>query len=93
MQLVNILYTNHFFRTKINGWLSKTVSMQRGIRQGFPHCPALALMYILEAEVLAIKIHENDNLYGFSLPNMTKEKKLYKHRWFDNALDVTERFI
>ena len=73
---VKILYTNPIFRTKNNGWLSKTVSMQRGIRQG---CPVSALLYILVAEVLAIKIKENDNICGFSLPNMTNEIKSVQH--------------
>ena len=73
---VKILYTNPIFRTKNNGWLSKTVRMQRGIRQG---CPVSALLYILVAEVLAIKIKENDNICGFLLPNMTNEIKSVQH--------------
>ena len=73
---VKILYTNPIFHTKNNGWLSKTVNMQRGIRQG---CPVSALLYILVAEVLAIKIKENNNISGFSLPNMMHEIKSVQH--------------
>ena len=73
---MKILYTNTIFRTKNNGWLSKTVNMQRGIRQG---CPVSALLYILVSEILAIKIKENNNIQGFSLPNMLSEIKSVQH--------------
>ena len=73
---MKILYTNPIFRTKNNGWLSKTVNMQRGIRQG---CPVSALLYILVSEILAIKIKENINIQGFSLPNMLSEIKSVQH--------------
>ena len=73
---MKILYTNPIFRTKNNGWLSKTVNMQRGIRQG---CPVSALLYILVSEILAIKIKENINTQGFSLPNMLSEIKSVQH--------------
>ena len=73
---MKILYTNPIFRTKNNGWLSKTVNMQRGIRQG---CPVSALLYILVSEILALKIKENNNIQGFSLPNMISEIKSVQH--------------
>ena len=50
--------------------------MQRGIRQG---CPVSALLYILVSEILAIKIKENINIQGFSLPNMLSEIKSVQH--------------
>ena len=50
--------------------------MQRGIRRG---CPVSALLYILVAKVLAIKIKENNNISGFSLPNMMHEIKSVQH--------------
>ena len=61
---------------KNNGWLSRTVSMQRRIRLG---CPVSGLLYILVTEVLAIKIKENYNICGFSLPNMMNEIKSVQH--------------
>ena len=73
---MKILYTNPIFRTKNTGWLSTTVNMQRGIRQG---CPVSALLYILVSEKLAIQIKENNNIQGFSLPNMLSEIKSVQH--------------
>ena len=43
----NILYTNPIFKMKNNGWLSKTCTMTRGIKQG---CPLSALLYLFVAE-------------------------------------------
>ena len=82
---MKILYTNPIFRTKNNGWLSKTVNMQRGIRQG---CPFSALLYILVSEILAIKIKEDNKIQGFSLPNMLSEIKSVQHA--DDLTIITE---
>ena len=49
---INILYTKPIFRIKNNGWISKTCSMFRGIRQG---CPIFAILYIFVAEIQALK--------------------------------------
>lgn len=43
---VNFLYTNPIFRIKNNGWVSKTCSMSRGIRQG---CPISALLFFIRS--------------------------------------------
>ena len=53
-----------------------SIKDQRGIRQG---CPVSALLYILVSEILAIKIKENNNIQGFSLPNMLSEIKSVQH--------------
>lgn len=52
-------YRNPTFRMKNNGWLSKTCNMSRGIRQG---CPISALLYLFEAEILAMKIKSDPNI-------------------------------
>lgn len=62
----NILYTNPIFTMKNNGWLSKTCTMTRGIRQG---CPLSALLYLFVAEILAIKINSNQNIKGITINN------------------------
>ena len=66
---IKIMYCNPIFRLKNNGWLSKTCSMSRGIRQG---CPTSALLYIFVAEILALKISTNDGIHGF---NVTEQYK------------------
>ena len=60
------------FRLKNSGWISRTCEMKRGIRQGWP---ISALLYIFVAEILFIKIKENQNIKGFKTDQMDKEVK------------------
>ena len=73
---IRILYTNPIFRTKNNGWISKTVKMGRGIRQG---CPVSALLYVFVAEILAVKLKENKDIEGFTFPDKINEIKTIQH--------------
>lgn len=75
---VNILYTNPIFRIKNNGWVSKTCSMSRGIRQG---CPISALLYSFVAEILSLKLKNHNQIKGIQLNNSSTEiKKLTTRR-------------
>ena len=60
---VNILYIKPIFRIKNNGWISKTFSMSRGIRQG---CLISALLYIFVAEIIALKLKEDNLIKGIN---------------------------
>ena len=71
IKYINILYTKPIFRIKNNGWISKTCSMSRGIRQG---CPISALLYIFVAEILALKLKGDILIKGENI-NMSTEIK------------------
>ena len=71
---VNILYTNPTFSVKNNGWISKKLTMSRGIRQG---CPLCALLFIIAVEILGVQIRGNENIKGFRFGN--KEHKLSQY--------------
>ena len=73
---IKILYNKPLFKMKNNGWLSKTVKMERGIRQG---CPISALLFILVVEIMAVKIGANDNIKGFNINDSMKEIKILQH--------------
>ena len=45
---VKILYTDICSSALVNGWISESFPIQRGIRQG---CPLSALLFILAAEI------------------------------------------
>ena len=70
---VKILYTNPIFRIKNNGWISKTCKMNRGIRQG---CPISAMLYLFVAEILALKLRENNNIPGIKINDSTEIKTI-----------------
>ena len=70
---MKILYKNPIFRLKNNGRISKTCPMLRGIRQG---CPISAILYLFVADILALKIKNNDQIIGIKTSNFSKE---YKH--------------
>ena len=77
---MKILYNNPIFKIKNNGWLSKTCSMSRGIRQG---CPISAILYIFVAEILALKLKNNAHVKGISIPGM------YEMKYVQHADDLT----
>ena len=50
--------------------------MERGIRQG---CPISALLYLYIAEILSLKIKNNNMIEGFQAKNMNEEVKNIQH--------------
>ena len=58
---IKVLYKNPKAFVKINGYISKTIFLSKGIRQG---CPLSALLFILCTEVLAQAIKNNRQLNG-----------------------------
>ena len=61
---VKVIYTHPKAFIKINGFLSKSVSIERGIRQG---CPLSALIFIICTEFLSLHIKQNANINGISI--------------------------
>ena len=60
---------------KNNGWISKSYTMERGIRQG---CPVSALLFIFVLEILATKIKTNRDINGFTVDE-TDIVKIVQH--------------
>lgn len=53
---IKILYNDPSIIIKNNGWLSKPIKTERGIRQG---CPISSLLFILAVEVMSVSIRNN----------------------------------
>ena len=58
---VKLLYSNITSSTINNGFLSPTFKLSRGIRQG---CPLSALLFILVAETIALKLKTEKKIQG-----------------------------
>lgn len=66
------IYTSATSTVKVNGWLTKFINMERGLRQG---CALSMPLCNLNAELLAIHIRENPHIQGIR-PTNNHEVKL-----------------
>ena len=80
---IKILYTEPSAVIKLNGWLSKDITLSRGIRQG---CPISALLFILATEMLSLHIKQDDMLKGIKIK---ADEKLHEIRISQYADDTT----
>ena len=70
---VRIIYTDISSAVKINGFQTKSFSIERGVRQG---CPLSAILYVLCAEVLAAEVRSNPKIVGYKFNKGKNEHKL-----------------
>ena len=75
---IKILYTDIRSSVLVNGWISESFSIQRGVRQG---CPLSALLFVLAAELLSNRIRNNKSITGISVlkPEENCEVKLLQY--------------
>ena len=74
IKCVKILYNNPIISIKNNGWLSRDIKLERGVRQG---CPLSALLFVIAVEVMAIEIRNNKEIIGFQLNNEEIKELMY----------------
>ena len=84
---IKMIYNGTNSAVKVNGYLSESFSIERGVRQG---CPLSALLYVLCAEVLGIEIRANKNIVGYKYNNNKNEHKITQFA-DDNAVCVTTK--
>ena len=68
---IKLLYTDISSCVRVNGHLTETFSLTRGVRQG---CPLSPLLYVIVAEVFAISIRQNSNIQGIPIPPRSTNK-------------------
>ena len=62
---VDLFYCNSRSSVNVNGYISNSFPLSRGVRQG---CPLSPLLYVLVVEVLACNIRANSSIRGLCLP-------------------------
>ena len=62
---ISTLYFNASMRVIVNGFLTDSIQLSRGVRQGDPLSP---LLYVLCAKVFAANIRSDSTIEGFLLP-------------------------
>ena len=76
---IKVFYKNPVFRLKNNGWVSGSIKMTRGIRQG---CPMSALLFVMAVEILATDIRNQNVINGIKFGG-------YDHKICQYADDAT----
>ena len=69
---IKIIYNNCIARVKVNGFISDSFEIKRGIRQG---CPLSSLLYVLCAEALSLEISNHGQILGIRV-NEKQHKNL-----------------
>ena len=90
VQFIKILYQNHTFFIRNNGFLSTPIQLQRGLRQG---CPLSLPLYVIQGEVTAININNNQNIKGIKIPNNNKEIEICQYAYDSNFLLTEQKSI
>ena len=84
---IKMIYNDTSSAVKVNGYITPSFSIERGVRQG---CPLSSMLYVLCAEVLAIEIRTNEKIVGYKYNNGKDEHKITQYA-DDNAVCVTKR--
>ena len=74
----------------INGFLTKRISINRGILQG---CPISLPLFCVIAETLANKIRQNNRIHGISLPGSKNTLKLIQYADDTNTITTKTQTI
>ena len=83
---VDLFYNNVSSSVNVNGYISNSFKLSRGVRQG---CPLSPLLYVLVAEVLACNIRSNVVISGLSLPGSSSSLPVVSAYADDTTLVVS----
>ena len=84
------IYKNRTSMVMNNGFLTKRISINRGILQG---CPISLPLFCIIAETLANKIRQNNRIHGISLPGSKNTLKLIQYADDTNTITTKTQTI
>ena len=73
---ISLLYSSVNSAVIVNGHLTKSFPVSRGVRQG---CPLSPLLYVLVAETMACRVRADSHIDGFPLPCSAKRVKISQY--------------
>ena len=73
---IRLLYTDVHSAVVVNGFVSESFPVTRGVRQG---CPLSPLLYVLAMESLACAVRADPKIDGFPLPGGNNVVKLSQY--------------
>ena len=83
---IKILYCDPKIVVKNNGYLSRQIKIEQGLRQG---CPVSAILFILCIEIFSLNIDQNKNIKGFVFGNT----ELKISQYADNSTLLLKDFL
>ena len=73
---IEVIYNSVSSSVNVNGWLTAFINLERGLRQG---CALSMPLYVLTAEILALRIRANPRIQGITPPGSTAQVKLSQY--------------
>ena len=84
---VNLLYSDISSQVMVNGFLTQSFSVTRGVRQG---CPLSPYLYVLCIESFALAIRSDPHISGIKLPCYPDPLKILQYA-DDNNLFLSNK--
>ena len=81
---IKLLYSNASAAVNVNGYLTKSIPLGRGVRQG---CPLSSPLYVMVIEILALQLRSNPNIVGFQIG---EEKFVSAHYMDDSTIIIKQ---
>ena len=69
---IKILYQNNISMIINNGFLSTSIHLQRGLRQG---CSLSLILYMVQGEVTTANVNKDQTIQGIKIPNRKTDIK------------------
>ena len=76
IKFIEILYKDNTSIITNNGFLSETVKMLRGLRQG---CPLSLPLYVIQGKITTKNINNDKTIIGLQIPNYKKTLKISQY--------------